>query len=133
MGMGLRLSVDSYILDENVLVKSGEFKGELHDPDYILGGISLIIDGVVVLDNNDVDYVDQLWVYLLNGIEDVVDGDVEFYYPDQPILLAFEAFDGVRFDVFRDGRRILSKVDYKCFKRELERASADFFSDINKG
>jgi hypothetical protein len=61
------------------------------DPLHIPGAIEMSIDGAVLLDLSLWDYVDQLWAYIANTTEQLVqEGHGDTYFPDQPILLAME-------------------------------------------
>jgi hypothetical protein len=66
------------------------------DPDYIEGAIELVVDGTTVIGTEEWDYVDQLWAYVADMVEDLRAGEdlAETYFPDQPIRLAFERTDG---------------------------------------
>ena len=66
------------------------------DPDYIEGAIELVVDGTTVIGTEEWDYVDQLWAYIADMVEDLRAGEdlAETYFPDQPIRLAFERADG---------------------------------------
>jgi hypothetical protein len=57
----------------------------------IPGAIEISIDGAVLLDLPLWDYVDQLWAYIANTTEELVQrGHGDTYFPDQPILLAMQ-------------------------------------------
>ncbi|MGP2438629.1 hypothetical protein [Streptomyces sp. JW3] len=59
--------------------------------DYIDGAIDLFVHGVPILDRELWDYVDQLWAYILNMIEELRKRDeVHTFFPDQPIKLTFK-------------------------------------------
>ncbi len=76
---------------KNDFVPIEEFSGSFNDIDYIEGAISLSINNVTILSLNTWDYVDQLWAYIINGLEDIILGKNYFtYLPDQPIGLSFE-------------------------------------------
>jgi hypothetical protein len=61
------------------------------DPDYIEGAIELIVDGVEIIGKSQWDYVDQLWSYVVSMAEKLKgDSRADTYFPDQPILLAFQ-------------------------------------------
>lgn len=64
------------------------------DADYVDGYIDLAIDGVTIMDRSAWDLVDQLWAYMVNGIEDVAAGRSFFtYFPDQPLELRFDLIE----------------------------------------
>ncbi|MEV2273329.1 hypothetical protein [Nonomuraea africana] len=58
------------------------------DLDYIEGYIELTINGIVILDKELWDYVDQLWAYISNMILALrKSNEASTYFPDQPIKL----------------------------------------------
>jgi hypothetical protein len=61
------------------------------DPDYIEGAIELRINGIIILDQQLWDYVDQLWAYIARMVHDIEAGKTEAKtrFPDQPIELRF--------------------------------------------
>lgn len=68
------------------LVPIEEFEGPITDPDYIEGAIELIVDHKPILRREMIDYIDQLWAYLVDGLGEVVAGrECSTGYPDMPI------------------------------------------------
>ena len=58
---------------------------------YINGAIELNVDGVVVLDCNMWDLIDQLWSYITRMLEKFRSADkASFYFPDQPLKISLE-------------------------------------------
>lgn len=56
------------------------------DFQYLNGAICLRYYGEILLDMRHWDLVDQLWAYILNVIEDVLQkGEGSTYFPDQPV------------------------------------------------
>lgn len=63
-----------------------EFRGILSDPKHINGAIELSINGKALITKKQWDLVDQLWIYLLHGLQSVLDGkEYRTYFPDNPI------------------------------------------------
>ena len=80
------LTIKSLIKIDDKLVPIDEFEGPVVDPDYIEGAIDLTIDHKPILRRELVDYVDQLWAYLVDGLGEVVAGrEFSTGYPDMPI------------------------------------------------
>ncbi len=64
----------------------------LLDFDYLDGGIILKYGEQTLLDVTHWDLVDQLWAYILNAIEDLLNnGEGETYFPDQPVKLRLKS------------------------------------------
>lgn len=73
------VEVKSYLGSINVqsgknFVLVDEYTGVIKDMKHIDGAIKLIIDGKTIIDQKQWDLVDQLWAYILNGIEQVLSG-----------------------------------------------------------
>src|ERR1043165_8727823 len=84
------IHVESWLKVADDLVSVQEFSGPVADQDYIEGAIELTISDKPMLTRDMVDYVDQLWAYLIRGLGEVLVGN-EFstYYPDMPIQIIF--------------------------------------------
>lgn len=82
--------IESLLRVAGELVPVDEFVGPIIDQDYIEGAIVLTVDNKPILTREMVDYVDQLWAYLLQALEEIVGGrEVSTCYPDMPIELRF--------------------------------------------
>jgi hypothetical protein len=81
------VSIASYLKQDGGLVPVAEFRGPIEDEDYIEGAIELTINHRPLLTTAQVDYVDQLWAYLIQGMaEEVREGrPFSTYFPDCPI------------------------------------------------
>lgn len=83
------ITVKSYLGADSNLVPAEEFTGPIADEDYIEGAVELTIDDIAMLTRAQVDYVDQLWAYLVNGLDEVVAGRTfTTCFPDMPIEIA---------------------------------------------
>ena len=80
------ISIASYLKQGGELVPLAEFRGPIEDEDYIEGAIELTIGYVPLLTTAQVDYVDQLWAYLIKGMaEEVREGQpFSTFFPDCP-------------------------------------------------
>lgn len=84
------IHVESWLKIADDLVSVQEFSGPVADQDYVEGAIELTILHKPMLTRDMIDYVDQLWAYLIRGLGEVLVGN-EFstYYPDMPIQIIF--------------------------------------------
>lgn len=95
------MKVDSFIKCSADFINVNTFNGVLKDGDYIEGGMILTINHVEMINLSLWDYIDQLWIYILNGLIDLHSGrDVLFYFPGQPVKVTMS----------HTGSRILFKV-----------------------
>lgn len=95
------MKVDSFIKCSAGFINVNAFNGVLKDADYIEGAMELTINHVEMINLALWDYIDQLWIYILNGLIDLHSGrDVLFYFPDQPVKVTMSHI----------GSRILFKV-----------------------
>lgn len=68
-----------------------EWDGMISDPDYLEGALELTVNGVSLITPDMWDYIDQLWAYIFNTIEELTSkGSAWTYFPDQPIKLEME-------------------------------------------
>lgn len=81
------ISIASYLKQGSELVPIAELRGPIADENYIEGAIELSINHKPLLTTAQVDYVDQLWAYLVQGmVENVSEGrPFKTYFPDCPI------------------------------------------------
>jgi hypothetical protein len=88
------IEVKSYIGSINIqsgksFTLVGEYDGEIEDPRHIDGAIELIIDGEYIISQEQWDLVDLLWLYIVDGIESVIDGtDFSSSFPDSSVELS---------------------------------------------
>ena len=68
------ICVQSWILTDGHLVPAREFRGPLPDELYVQGAVELMVDETTVLSRAKVDLVDQLLWYLVEGVQQVMDG-----------------------------------------------------------
>jgi len=84
------VTVQSFLKVDANLVSVEEFAGPIIDEDYIEGAIELSVDRRPILTREMVDYVDQLWAYLIRGLGEVVAGrEFSTSYPDMPLEIMF--------------------------------------------
>lgn len=100
---------------------------------YITGAIELNVDGVYILDKSMWDPVDQLWVYIIDTLEDLhSNGSGESYFPDQPLKFSFVRLSEnmIRIDSFPGQDHYTAVVDAKTLLSELRHAGLLFFESI---
>jgi hypothetical protein len=93
------IDIKSYIGSINI--QSGkkftlvhEYDGKIKDCRHIDGAIELTVDGLVLISQDQWDFVDQLWIYIINGIECVMNKkDYTTHFPDSSINLSFKQID----------------------------------------
>ncbi len=120
--------ITSYIWTGNSLVPFEAFAGPFEDPDYVEGAIEIVVDGVVVLSNALVDYVESLWCYLITGVLEVCEGrNAETFFPDQPIKVVLKPLDEqIEIEVtVREAVRV--RADLREFLKEFTSAASLFF------
>ena len=65
-----------------------EWEGKLGRSDYLEGALELTVNGVPLITDQIWDYIDELWVYILDSLENLASkGSAFTYFPDQPIKL----------------------------------------------
>jgi hypothetical protein len=80
------------------------FKGSLKDDFYIEGAMELMIDDAMISCVRYWDLIDQLWAYIVQGVEKLKAGQkFETYWPDQPIRLAMTPLPSEQLLVERSG------------------------------
>jgi len=86
------------------LVSIDEFTGPIEDENYIEGTVELLVGHKPILSREQVDLVDQLWAYLVDGLEEIISGrEFSTCYPDMPVEIVLRP----------KGNQVLMKVDNK--------------------
>jgi hypothetical protein len=85
------ITIRSLIIVNDALVAMEDFAGPIRDQDYIEGAIELWVGSTCLLSREQVDLVDQLWCYLVDGLVDVVAGrSFSTFYPDMPVEVTLQ-------------------------------------------
>jgi hypothetical protein len=130
------VSIASYLKQGSELVPIAEFHGPIADENYIEGAIELSINYVPLLTTAQVDYVDQLWAYLIQGmVENVREGQpFKTYFPDCPIEVTLRPEPGERIAVGVDLRTkrgpITATAPLAEFKRVFAAEARRFFETL---
>ncbi|RUT39512.1 hypothetical protein EJP82_25880 [Paenibacillus anaericanus] len=90
----LKSNVGEYFVQINNTREVSDLENLL-DFDYLSGAITLTYCEQTLLDVTIWDLVDQLWAYILNVIESLLNtGEGETYFPDQPVKLRLKSVSG---------------------------------------
>ena len=118
------IKAETLLKRDGEFVKLAEYTGPLLDQDYVEGAIALEIEGQKLLGIEHWDYVDQLWSYIADGIEEVEAGRAwDTYFPDQPLRLSIApSRNPDRIDVAVEGKKV---VRASTSRGELLRALKD--------
>jgi hypothetical protein len=96
----LVILIKNYLKIENVFVPYEECSEIVSDSDYVEGAIELTINGVELVNKSMWDYVDQLWAYIIQGVNSLTKGEkFSTYFPDQPIELVFNPLNDYNVEV----------------------------------
>src|SRR4051812_788481 len=85
------ITVHSLLEVAGELVLVEDFTAPISDEDYIDGTIELLVEHKPVMSREQVDLVDQLWAYLIEGLEELAAGRVfSTGYPDMPVEIVLQ-------------------------------------------
>lgn len=85
------INISTYLKIKNNFINIEDFYGKIDDEFYIDGSIELSIDNVELIDKSMWDYIDQLWCYLIDGLNSLSKNEsFKTNFPDQPIEVKFE-------------------------------------------
>lgn len=104
------------------------------DLNYLGGAIYLKYGDEVILDFKLWDYIDQLWAYILNLVEEVLlTGSSETLFPDQPVKIKFKKIsDEYMIMVLETNTRYTWTLPSKEFLITLLNESEIFFKSITE-
>ena len=128
------LKVNSYIKDRDSFIPVSTFNGKIFDPRYIEGAIEIKYQNKIILPTEAWDYVDTLWSYFVNGLEEVIIGkQFETYLPDQPIQIIFKPDSSLQNISIEVGEPINKKanVKYDEFITVMLKEAKIFFQHMN--
>ncbi len=105
------------------------------DLNYLEGAIYLKYGDEVILDFKLWDYVDQLWAYILNLIEEFeLNSDSETLFPDQPVKIKFKNISNeYMIVVVENNSHYTWTLPKKEFLNTLLNESELFFTNITEG
>lgn len=126
------IEIQSLLKVGDDLVPVEQFAGPVIDEDYIEGAIELSVDNRPMLTREQVDYPDQLWAYLIKGLELIMEGrEFSTYYPDMPVKIVLRP-QGECVTISVDTRtkvaQISVRIDELC--RAMASAGRTFFEQL---
>ena len=126
------IKIQSLLKVGDDLVPVEQFVGPIPDEDYIEGALELLVDNEPIFTREQVDYPDQLWAYLIEGLEQIVAGrEFSTYYPDMPVKIVLRP-QGERVTINVDTRKKITEtsvpIDELC--RAMASAGTTFFERL---
>lgn len=127
------INVESFLQNSSgELVPIGQFSGGLPDLDYVEGSIEIIVRNQLILSREYVDYVDQLWAYFLNAMQDLSrSGKAEFMFPDMPVEVSIHRVSREQVS-FRVDDNLVPRIETALIFSELCRAGQVFFERLGQ-
>jgi hypothetical protein len=128
------IEVNSFVRQDGKLVLVSEFADTLSDAHYVEGAIELRLHGQLILTQDMWDYVDQLWIYIIDGLRQIVEGhDFSTYFPDQPIRFCLSPRqDGMVLVEVESTSRSSELIETNEFVHCMIEAATDFFTLMKK-
>lgn len=104
------------------------------DLNYLEGAIYLKYQDKTILDFKLWDYVDQLWAYVINLVEEfILNGNSQTLFPDQPTKIKFENISDEYMTMIVENDRIhIWNLPKKEFLNTLLNESELFFTNITE-
>lgn len=122
-------AIDTLIRVGNVFCTMQQVSPRQLDSNYIEGAIVWQVDGVEILGESHWDLVDQLWVYIISGIEKVLAlEEYSTFFPDQPLSLAFRPLPSGLVEVKVGSERHVLNTDVFCVS--LTEGAGKFFTQM---
>lgn len=117
------------------------WEGPIGDSEYLEGALELTVNRVPLMTTVMWDYIDELWAYIINALEELVSSEsVSAYFPDQPIEFTMKKTSPGRIHVSigsRSGKFDNStQVQEQQFARGLIDGGQEFFlkmMELNPG
>ncbi|TBM09991.1 hypothetical protein EYY86_19455 [Hafnia paralvei] len=127
------ISATTYLKVNDAFIEFHEYNGTLNNVNYIEGALELTINGIVLIDKTMWDYIDQLWAYIVNGVESILNGQpFETYFPDQPIKLkAIPSNENIIFSVECDTEKKVF-INRRYFIETMASSAIEFFDFLRK-
>lgn len=118
--------VETYLKTGDGFTPIGEYSGTIPNENYVEGAIRCEIAGQTILGQEHWDLVDQLWVYIVEGLVKLSRDEVyESSFPDQPLRLRLEPVSGYCVKV-SIGETTYS-VDRETFVTVMKEGAVKFF------
>jgi hypothetical protein len=129
-----KIAWESCFRINNLLVPINECKQDLPSLSHVEGAIKLTIGNSEVITLDMWDCVDQLWAYIITGVESAKNGVAYVtYFPDQPIQFSLTPsknnFVVVRIEAVET---VEKSVDAKSFYLSACEACIEFFLELKR-
>lgn len=124
----------SFLQDDDTLIPIEEATKPPPDEDYIDGVVEMLVDGQPILGRDKVDLVDQLWAYLIQGLEQLSSGeDFSTFYPDMPLEVRMTR-RGTVISITSDDREKVNRatVELEDLRQAMLPAAETFFRRIRE-
>ena len=123
------LEIRTYLKVSGGLECYKNFEGFVHDPSYVEGSIEVAYQDKILVSRTVVDLVDQIWGYIINGIEEISQGRSYMgYYPDMPARLSILLRKSCRIEFQVYDARL--NLDRNEFCRYVLGCGRDFFEKM---
>jgi hypothetical protein len=118
--------VKTYIKNGDTFVLINKFSGRLPDQFYIEGAISLTINNIEIITQDLWDYIDQLWLILVDGAEHLMQRKHYMgYFPGQPVEVIFKDVNDVYAEVKVDSNKVV--IEKRVLIPLVLNGALDFF------
>jgi len=125
------IKVKSCLLIKGKSYEIGEYRGRVKDPDYIDGSLTLSINDNTIISSDMWDYIDQLWCYIINGLLEIKsDGIFTTFFPDQPIEMSLEKYNGVLTITIKTNTVYTEQVSWNEFLKGILPSATLFWTRI---
>lgn len=127
----MNTKVVTYLKIGEQFIPIEEYSGMVPDEYYVEGAIYCKINGQIILELKHWDLVDQLWVYIVQGLVALDRNEMyESSFPDQPRLLRVEpvAATCARITI----GEVSYEVDRESFVRAMKEGAERFFASITR-
>lgn len=114
-----------------ILVNTSEVFKFVEDFCYMEGALEIIWNNELIIGLKQWDLIDQLWIYLIDAIGEILNGkkEISFWFPDQPIEVKLFDFSNGNVMLTIDNKKIFEEKNY-LFKQLLDAASSFFIKMI---
>ncbi|MGH1353413.1 MAG: hypothetical protein ACRBBN_21775 [Methyloligellaceae bacterium] len=128
------ITVNSFLKNGKIFVPIETFNDRIKDPQYIEGAIELTVHNIRLIDMSMWDYIDQLWSYIAQGLNDIYNNnDFSTYFPDQPIKLSFTLINTTQLQVeLSCNKETVVIVSKEEFISEVSKAAKLFFRSLSE-
>lgn len=124
-------SVVTFLKTNSGFQSIDDYLGRIPDINYIEGAIVLKINNCEIIGLEQWDLVDQLWAYLLDGIERIDSGrEFKTFFPDQPLLLEIKKINQEL--VIITVGKVKTVVPYDEFKEIIIKGANHFNKRLNE-